>query len=185
MLNRAGLAGSSEDKAFLTYMGLLYHRVALAELPNDPGMLFNVGVSYQGLNEEKIAVMYYQASIAIFPNFAPGRRNLGMIAAKNGNYRQAVDHWKQGALDTDESRKSFAANCLANWANYENSEKNYAAAAYLIQWADSLSKTSGEDSVNRRILEKRVTSWLSEEQVTFLNSKSGGYSKEDLAALRK
>ena len=182
-MTRAQLVANAGNREFLNHVGLIFHRMALAEYQRDASLFHNVGIAYIRLGQPEIAEPYFAEAVKVSSNFAPSRRNLGAIEFKRGQIDAAVAHWKAGSLDSSESNREQVAACLSSLAKLHFNKGEFFLAAYFIKWANSVSPPAGEGALSRRQVERGAFAKLTQSQSQMLTAKTAGFSYKDLDAI--
>ncbi|MBE9523236.1 MAG: tetratricopeptide repeat protein, partial [Proteobacteria bacterium] len=69
---------------------------AIKVCPNDAGIMYQDGYSYERLRKYEDAVRSYKKAISIDPGFAKAYFSIGDIQMLTKNYKEAVNYYQQG-----------------------------------------------------------------------------------------
>ena len=81
--------------------------------PNDPNILFQVGILYAAQNDLANAVVALSASVTANPQFANARYFLSAVYAKQGNYKDALTQMQAIADMSDDNATAVATQLTA------------------------------------------------------------------------
>ncbi|MEM6280225.1 MAG: trypsin-like peptidase domain-containing protein, partial [Verrucomicrobiota bacterium] len=179
-MNAAQLSGSLEEREYLNYLGLLYHRLALMQAPNAVAMRHNLGLSYARLGEVEIGRQYFLSALELEPHFSPSCYSLAMIEIKEQKSADALKFLEAGAQDRNPNNLDMVSACLDHWARIEAESGNFSRAAYLVKWANSLHPAQGQNALPRRQVESLSVSRLTEAQKQFIEGKTEEFSFAEL-----
>ena len=66
---------------------------ALKINPNDPAILYNLGVAYRQAGQMRSGIEMFTRALALNPSYGPALISLGLAHAESGNMREAIDFW--------------------------------------------------------------------------------------------
>jgi len=73
---------------------------ALLQQPNQPQVLYLLGLANHQRGNLEVAMQWYRRAIALQPNYTDAHNNLGVLLVQQGNLQQATIHY-QAALQTN------------------------------------------------------------------------------------
>lgn len=100
-INSYNVSGVIEDMHHTYTLARQYYQLALAQQPNSPNILSNIGFSYYLTGDLNVAEKYFKRAINAAPNFHRGWNNLGLVYARQGQYNRAIKTFKQVMTEYD------------------------------------------------------------------------------------
>ena len=171
--------GQTHDAAL--YLAYVSYRLALAEMPNEPGPYHNVGAMYYEMNEFETARVFYEKAVELAPDFPTSHQMLGMIAIKQKDMTRADKHFLAGiqTKQTDERQISAQAACIQNYGVGLIEKQRYAEGAYLAKWSMSLRNDMSQHATLNKMFQQGCEK-LTDSQFVELSGKQNGFSLEDM-----
>lgn len=166
----------------ITYASHLYKK-SLLHMPQHSSPYNNIGRMNYELEKYDIALGYLMRAQEISPDQAITQNMLGLTQEQLKDTKQAEKHWLKGLMDVKDLKS--ASMCAQNFARHKLNKKEFAAAAYYIEWANSLSDGGNEAKLIRQELKDSCSTKISDEQFKYLLAENIKFSKEDLAVYLK
>jgi Tfp pilus assembly protein PilF len=134
-----------------TNQALSRYREILAQDPNNPYVLTNLGLIYQQNGNLKEAISYYEKAMESDPRFAPAAQNLGVAWLKAGNSEEAA-RWLERSLALQPDNP----NALVNLGIMHKKRGNREMARQFFKKAWALNNRIPEVSYNLARLEEEA-----------------------------
>ena len=134
-----------------TNQALSRYREILAQDPNNPYVLTNLGLIYQQTGNLKEAISTYEKALESDPRFAPAAQNLGVAWLKAGNSEEAA-RWLERSLALQPEN----SNALVNLGILYKKRGNREMARQYFKKASALNSRLPEASYNLARLEEEA-----------------------------
>ncbi|MFC1499286.1 trypsin-like peptidase domain-containing protein [Verrucomicrobiota bacterium] len=175
---------TGEAREFALAMAYMAYRLCLTELPNSSAPYNNLGNIYVDTGEHKTAKIFFEKALELEGGSSPlYLKMLGICEQACGDVKKANVLWKKGLLCTKED--DIRGECAENLAISAINDENYAAASYLVKWADSLGKARGSRAPVRIKIMQDSVNHLSDKQYKYISAKTTGFSFEGMVSFRK
>lgn len=178
MRDALSLGTDSESLPMAVYLG----REALAEDPNNAGLLARMASIYLRLRKDRVALVYAETAVRKAPRNFYARTVLA----------QAYDNLKQpekGAqirlrclpLPVQEDYSAARSSLIQNLIDYHVSTGDLVRATYLVSWSQEISKEPV--TMGQRLVLQKASDSLSQAVVDEIMTRKTGHSLADMEAI--
>lgn len=173
------LTGLEREKS-LYLSASCYHLMAEAA-PNRPEPIYNLALTFIDLGQPDVAKKYLEALLKRAPEFSPAYHMMGitLMNESKDNREKAMQLWWKGI----ETGKPGMEQCLDDIMVTMANQEKYAAAAYMLQWSQSLAVKTNSPQSNRADVWAGLSTKMPPDDLATIRRMKSGFSRADFELL--